>query len=398
MDGPSSSRKPHARWASPADRILIKELLRRLHNDKKVNNKWSAGTWSHVTAQLNKSSARTGHPVLSVLQVKTRYFALKKSWGDFSHLLKTDGIYWDGEGKIHADEEVWEEYLKAHPKARVFKQKPLENFKDLCKLFGDTSVRGSQAIGQAGGQLYEDQDEDEDEDEETEKSEGRGPSKEKTQVNEFSHQDSPIPSNDSVRDKNSYFPTSSIITPSLNTPHNYWRPTSSYSTGSFYPAPSAPSAYLKSSTPRRYDGHNTAHSGYSRYSGHSGYSGYRKRRYFSPTRGHNNARGLAEIADIFASEIDRLITTIKSHQEKEQQRKTPELPAQYVPYANAASKAVKLYCYRDISKKNLHLALSALKNDPLECITFSLMTDNLCVDWIMDRVKESEGRASGAEA
>ncbi|CUS10354.1 unnamed protein product [Tuber aestivum] len=202
MEASSSSRKPIARWDSAGDRLLITELLHHIRKGERINNKFSPEVWAQIAAQVNKPSIGTGIRPLTLAQVKNRYFVMKKGWKDFTALLKNDGFHWDRErGRVDAEKEVWAKYIRVHPKARVFKQKPLENYEDLCEIFGDaeqtTSVRSSRRGRRAGGQEYGEDDDEEDEGEEAE-AEGngeRGSSAEKTLTNTLTYQDSPTPGN-----------------------------------------------------------------------------------------------------------------------------------------------------------------------------------------------------------
>ncbi|PWW76859.1 hypothetical protein C7212DRAFT_363458, partial [Tuber magnatum] len=149
MEDSSGSRKAMARWDSTTDRLLISEVLRHLRNGEGANKNFSLKIWNLIAGRINEPSVALGNPTLSVSQVKNRYFVMKRGWKDFTGLLKTNGFHWNQErGTVDAEKVVWARYLRSHPKARVFKHKPLENFEDLCKIFDDTeqttSARSSQ--------------------------------------------------------------------------------------------------------------------------------------------------------------------------------------------------------------------------------------------------------------
>ena len=92
--------------------------------------------------------------------------------------------------------------------------------------------------------------------------------------------------------------------------------------------------------------------------------------------------------------MDELIATIKSYHEM----KAKQVPVQYLPFAEAVGKAVKLYQKGDISKTDFRLAISTLKHNPMECVAFWKMSDELRVDWIIERGKDGEKCASDTEA
>ena len=77
-------------------------------------------------------------------------------------------------------------YLQAHPRAGVFRQRPLDDFEELCELFGNTG----QTVSAASAQVDEDADA---EAEDQQMEEEGGPSAEKTGTTQPTYQDSPIP-------------------------------------------------------------------------------------------------------------------------------------------------------------------------------------------------------------
>ncbi|PUU81824.1 hypothetical protein B9Z19DRAFT_1062383 [Tuber borchii] len=103
---------------------------------------------------------------------------------------------------------------------------------------------------------------------------------------------------------------------------------------------------------------------------------------------------LTDFAGVVAVQMDELIATIKSYLEM----KAKEVPAQYLPLAKAVGKAVKLYHKGGISKKGFRLAIRSLEHNPLECVAFWKMSDELRIDWIKKRAKEMGEFAGGIEA
>ncbi|PUU77735.1 hypothetical protein B9Z19DRAFT_1061991 [Tuber borchii] len=111
--------------------------------------------------------------------------------------------------------------------------------------------------------------------------------------------------------------------------------------------------------------------------------------------GHDyHGMALTDFARVVTVQMDELIATFKSYLEM----KAKEVPAQYLPFAEAVGKAVKLYQKGDISKTDFRLAISSLKHNPLECVAFWKMSDELRIDWIIERAKEMERGAGNAEA
>jgi len=100
------------------------------------------------------------------------------------------------------------------------------------------------------------------------------------------------------------------------------------------------------------------------------------------------------MTQIFTIQIDNLIATIKFHNKT----KAKQVPAQYLSYAEAVGKAVKLYQKGEISKSDFCHASSSLRHKPLEWVALRKISDELRIDWIIERAKERERCTSNTKA
>uniref|UniRef100_A0A0D3DNF3 Myb/SANT-like domain-containing protein n=2 Tax=Brassica TaxID=3705 RepID=A0A0D3DNF3_BRAOL len=81
-----------------------------------------------------------------------RMKSLKKEYHSYTDLLRfSSGFGWDPVTKqFTAPDEVWEEYLKAHPNNDNMKTKTFEAFEDLQVIFESATARGNNAFGLGG--------------------------------------------------------------------------------------------------------------------------------------------------------------------------------------------------------------------------------------------------------
>ncbi|XP_048592642.1 uncharacterized protein At2g29880-like [Brassica napus] len=81
-----------------------------------------------------------------------RMKSLKKEYHSYTDLLRfSSGFGWDPVTKqFTAPDEVWEEYLKAHPNNDNMKTKTFEAFEDLEVIFESATARGNNAFGLGG--------------------------------------------------------------------------------------------------------------------------------------------------------------------------------------------------------------------------------------------------------
>ncbi|KAI9108614.1 hypothetical protein K1719_020498 [Acacia pycnantha] len=85
--------------------------------------------------------------------ITSRLKTLKRLWQtayDIIYGPNTSGFGWDPETKlVTADDDVWEEYLKAHPKHKEFRTKPFPNFDSLCMVWGKDRAIGETDVLQS---------------------------------------------------------------------------------------------------------------------------------------------------------------------------------------------------------------------------------------------------------
>ncbi|XP_048434688.1 uncharacterized protein At2g29880-like [Pyrus x bretschneideri] len=74
---------------------------------------------------------------------------VKKEYGKYSQLMGSNsGFGWDANTKrFVADDEVWEEYFRAHPDQRSIRKKSCDDFEDLQIILGDATATGRHSLG-----------------------------------------------------------------------------------------------------------------------------------------------------------------------------------------------------------------------------------------------------------
>ncbi|PQQ09203.1 uncharacterized protein Pyn_31348 [Prunus yedoensis var. nudiflora] len=104
---PASKVQTNTDWKPPMDRFFLKLMLR-------------------PTGKRKKSF------------LKQLYKKLLKYYTDVRSILAIKGFYWDEkEQMIVADDDVWDNYIKALPDAHLYRKKPLLNYQDLNLIYGN---------------------------------------------------------------------------------------------------------------------------------------------------------------------------------------------------------------------------------------------------------------------
>ncbi|KAI7998646.1 Uncharacterized protein LOK49_LG10G01378 [Camellia lanceoleosa] len=76
--------------------------------------------------------------------LKQKYHYIRQSYNTFVKLKNHTGFGWDDHRKmVTAPDDIWDQYVKAHPKAKVFRKKGLDNMDLLDVLFANSQATGA---------------------------------------------------------------------------------------------------------------------------------------------------------------------------------------------------------------------------------------------------------------
>ncbi|KAF8109060.1 hypothetical protein N665_0103s0015, partial [Sinapis alba] len=138
-------------WNHDETRILVQLFV------EAVNNNWrdSSGSFSKLTVEskilqeLNKDVFRAK----DFKNYQSRHKYLKLQHQNCADLLRySSGFGWDPlTKKFTASNEVWNDYLKVHPKHKNLRSDTFEFFEDLQIIFGQGVATGKNAVGLGDG-------------------------------------------------------------------------------------------------------------------------------------------------------------------------------------------------------------------------------------------------------
>ncbi|MBA0594441.1 hypothetical protein Gorai_011346 [Gossypium raimondii] len=122
------------RWTDAMDYYLGKSLVEKVKEGHKMGN---ALPWEAYDTVLSTLNEKIGF-VLTKDHIRNRLKTWKKQYGTLRDLLSHPGFKWDRTWKmIIADDSVWTNYVKAHPEARTFRGRVIENYDNLCTIFAN---------------------------------------------------------------------------------------------------------------------------------------------------------------------------------------------------------------------------------------------------------------------
>lgn len=110
---PGNAKKGQVRWTDEMDEQLVNTLIEQvLAGTKRADNGFTA---TQILKVAERVYSVCGVAVVEK-NVRGRLKTLKKDYTDLRELFKVSGFGWDAKtGRITADPNVWEEYIKVVP-------------------------------------------------------------------------------------------------------------------------------------------------------------------------------------------------------------------------------------------------------------------------------------------
>ncbi|KAL8263999.1 hypothetical protein R6Q59_022129 [Mikania micrantha] len=136
---PTGNDRSRTYWTPTMERYFVDLMLEHMHKGNRVGHTFNKQAWNEMLAVFNaKFGSQYDKDVL-----KSRYTNLWKQFNDIKNMLCKVGFSWDeARSMVVADDYVWDAYIKAHPDARSYKTKSVQNFSDLCLIYEHTTADG----------------------------------------------------------------------------------------------------------------------------------------------------------------------------------------------------------------------------------------------------------------
>ncbi|XP_059668994.1 uncharacterized protein At2g29880-like [Cornus florida] len=128
------------RWTEEMDRCLGKVLVKEVQKGHKVDNVIQTEAYNTAVAALNKMF----RPDITKDHIKNRLKTWKKQYVILKELLSHTGFRWDEtQNKMIGDDSDWNDYIKTHHEAHLFRGRVVENYDHLCIIFGNHYANAS---------------------------------------------------------------------------------------------------------------------------------------------------------------------------------------------------------------------------------------------------------------
>ncbi|XP_007015359.2 PREDICTED: uncharacterized protein LOC18590030 isoform X1 [Theobroma cacao] len=121
------------RWTVEMDYYLGKSLVEKVKEGYKLDGTLQREAYDAALSTLNEKIGLE----LTKDHIRNRLRTWKKQYVVLKQLFSHPGFKWDKTRKmIIADGSVWTTYVKAHPDARIYRGRVIENYDNLCTIFG----------------------------------------------------------------------------------------------------------------------------------------------------------------------------------------------------------------------------------------------------------------------
>ncbi|KAI4349995.1 hypothetical protein L6164_010529 [Bauhinia variegata] len=142
---------PNTDWTLSMDGYFIKLMLDEIKKGNKIHERFNRKAWENILKLFNKKF----HSQYDKSFLKHRYKKLRNYYTDVKDLLQVKGFSWDEkQQRIVADNQAWNNYIKAHPHAISYGKKTLLNYRDLGLIYEHAVSNGHCSHLQEGKKLY----------------------------------------------------------------------------------------------------------------------------------------------------------------------------------------------------------------------------------------------------
>ncbi|KAI9446784.1 hypothetical protein H4582DRAFT_605079 [Lactarius indigo] len=131
-----------AEWSRDDEATLVRTLV-----EEKAKGNWSgnlpkAAAWTTCQLALVDSEKKSGGGVKTIESIKGRWQRFKHEFYVVKDLQAVSGFRWNDQEKIvTAPADVWDAYIKTHPRANKFRKRRFPFYDTIADLADDTGTR-----------------------------------------------------------------------------------------------------------------------------------------------------------------------------------------------------------------------------------------------------------------
>ncbi|RWR93202.1 Myb/SANT-like domain-containing protein [Cinnamomum micranthum f. kanehirae] len=123
------------KWTDAYDDVLLCIMLEMRKEGKVMPGGFTSEGWGLITKEMQTKLG----PQFSKDNLKNRVKSFKKWYSAMKAMLNLSGFGWDEERKkVTAEDAVWDDYIKAHAGASMYRSRRMPDYYIMCEIFGDS--------------------------------------------------------------------------------------------------------------------------------------------------------------------------------------------------------------------------------------------------------------------
>eukprot|EP00262_Sarcandra_glabra_P015579 TRINITY_DN4829_c0_g1_i1.p1 TRINITY_DN4829_c0_g1~~TRINITY_DN4829_c0_g1_i1.p1 ORF type:complete len:517 (-),score=80.66 TRINITY_DN4829_c0_g1_i1:227-1693(-) len=143
LDALVEQERAKAEWTPPRDAYFVELMIEQQNIGNRSSIGFKKEAWESALSDFNRKFGLQ----FDVGQLKSHYSHLMRQHNIVKALLDQRGFSWDEVRQtVIADDDFWDRYLSAHPKAKTYRTKGLPLYDRLCILYPGTSLERNEQI------------------------------------------------------------------------------------------------------------------------------------------------------------------------------------------------------------------------------------------------------------
>eukprot|EP00268_Persea_americana_P045506 TRINITY_DN4641_c0_g1_i14.p1 TRINITY_DN4641_c0_g1~~TRINITY_DN4641_c0_g1_i14.p1 ORF type:complete len:208 (-),score=34.06 TRINITY_DN4641_c0_g1_i14:232-855(-) len=151
--GKEKAETSRAVWSENMKKIFLDLCIEEVLQGGRPGSNFKAQSWTKI---IEGFKVKTGL-LYEQKQLKNQWDLMIKQYNAWTTLCGQTGVgYNEATQTITMEPERWDEYLKGHPDAKIFRTTSLSFPNEMTTLFGGTQARGEDAWTPSSGSIPED--------------------------------------------------------------------------------------------------------------------------------------------------------------------------------------------------------------------------------------------------
>ncbi|GMP48384.1 hypothetical protein CsSME_00015756 [Camellia sinensis var. sinensis] len=131
-------------WGSENVKIFLEILLGKIKKEgpcmSKKDRSFYPKQWQTIDEEMTKKLGKN----FELKKLKGKFARLKANYKEFAALKNHTGLGWDPITQtVTAPDDVWKNYVQAHPNAKQFQTKGLEHYELMSEIFSKSFATGT---------------------------------------------------------------------------------------------------------------------------------------------------------------------------------------------------------------------------------------------------------------